>query len=504
MPKTISSPIQSSSLRNRLGLISGPLLFFILLLMPISDGLSAEGQAVLATTVWMAIWWISEAAPLAVTALLPVVLFPVTGGLEAAATTSAFGQPIIFLFLGGFVIALAMEQWNLHRRIAISIVLSVGDNPARMILGFMLATALLSMWISNTATALMMMPIGTAIIQQFREGAASDQSERFGKMLMLSIAYSASIGGMATLIGTPTNAIFVAIVKQLFDVEISFAKWMLIVLPISSLLLGVCWYYLTKITYPIQLHHLGGGKEEIRRMQDELGPMSREEKYVLAVFTLTAICWITRSLLLVRLLPGLNDTAIAIAGGIALFLIPARTRQSPMLMTWKDTTQLPWGILLLFGSGLTIAAGFRSSGLAQWIGEQLTAIGTIELLLIILIVVAMINFLTEITSNVATASVMLPILASLSVAIGVHPYGMMLGACVAASCAFMLPVATPPNAVVFGSGLVTIRDMSRTGLWMNLISVVLLTLFVYYLFPLIWDIDLQVLPDAFRTEVSIP
>ncbi len=499
MPKTARSTQSTTTWRNRIGLVSGPLLFLLLLCMPTPAGLSFEGQAVLATTVWVAVWWISEAAPLAATALLPVILFPLTGGLEAMATTAAYGHPIIFLFLGGFVIALAMEKWNLHRRIAISIIVAVGDNPARMILGFMLATALLSMWISNTATALMMLPIGTAIIAQFSQGGSPAQSEQFGKALMLSIAYSASIGGMATLIGTPTNAIFAAVAKQLFDVEITFARWMLVGFPVSCLLLGVCWYYLVRIAFPIQGTHLTGGQSEIIRMREALGPMSREEKYVSLVFFFVAFCWITRSFLLASILPNLNDTAIAVMGAVALFLIPAHQPEHRTLMIWEDTKKLPWGILLLFGGGLAIAAAFRGSGLAEWVGGQLTAVGTIDLLFIILLVVAMINFLTEITSNVATATVMLPILASLSVAIGVHPYGMMLGACVAASCAFMLPVATPPNAVVFGSGMISIKDMSRTGIWMNLLSIVLLTLFVYYIFPLIWGIDLQTLPAAFQS-----
>lgn len=483
------------------GLLLGPLLFALILLLPAPAGMEAPARAVLACTAWIAAWWILEPVPIPVTSLLPIVLLPLTGGLQVGATTAAYGNPLIFLFLGGFVLALALEEWNLHKRIALTIIMWVGTNQQKIVLGFMAATGVLSMWISNTATAMLMMPIGMAIVLQigtFKGIGKMGQENSFGKALMLGIAYAASIGGMGTLIGTPANAIFAAIVKEMFGQEVSFARWMLLGIPLSLVLIVLCWYYLVRIAFPLQTEDTGG-KKGIEQQLQALGPVQPEEKRMATVFILTAIAWISRSYLLNPLVPALDDSMIAMAAAVAIFVIPAPSKGNRQgLLTWEAAPKLPWGILLLFGGGLAIAAGFQQSGLASYIGTQLTQLQGLSLLGIILAIVLLMNFLTEVTSNTATATMMLPILASLAVAIEVHPYGLMAAAGLASSCAFMLPVATPPNAVVFSSGYIRMQDMVKTGFWLNLVSILVISLFIYFLMPLLWGISLQELPASFR------
>lgn len=489
--------IQSFS-KSKIGLFLGPLLFLFIILLPPAEDMNLEARAVLAVTIWVAVWWITEAVPIPVTSLLPIILFPVTNALDLQTTTEAYGNPIVFLFLGGFIIALAMEKWNLHRRIAINIVKTIGTNKKNIVMGFMVATAFLSMWISNSATAMMMLPIGVAIILQLsavKEEEETFFSGNFGKALMLAIAYSASIGGLATLVGTPTNAVLAAIVKQLYNIDITFAQWMYMAFPLVIILLFVCWYYLVNLAFPLKNTKNSSGKEELERQVKSLGRISWEEKCVLAVFILTAFLWITRSFILDQIFTGLDDSMIAIFGAVLLFIIPASKEKGNFILGWEISRELPWGILLLFGGGLAIASGFKISGLAEWIGIQMSMIKGVELIIILVFLVTVINFLTEITSNVATATMMLPILASLAVAIEVHPFGPMVAAGMAASCAFMLPVATPPNAVVFGSGYIKMIDMVKAGFWLNIISIVVITLYVYYLLPVLWNIDLETLPD---------
>ncbi|MBV6647529.1 MAG: SLC13/DASS family transporter, partial [Cyclobacteriaceae bacterium] len=462
-------------------------------------GLSAAGQSVLASTAWIAIWWITDAIPIAATSLLPVVLFPLTGSVDIKSTTTTYYSPLIMLFLEGFIIALAIEKWNLHQRIALNIIKLIGTNSSRIVLGFMIATGFLSMWISNTATALMMLPIGMAIAKKIGDLQIGDHGESiksFDKSLMLAIAYAASIGGMATLIGTPTNAIFSAVSIELYGREISFAEWFSFGLPISVLLIVIGWIYLTKVMFKSNLEGIVAAKEEINEQVKLLGRLTYEERSVLIVFSLTALAWILRSFVLVKFLPGINDTTIAIFGGLALFVFPSKDK-SVKLMDWETVKKLPWGVLLLFGGGLTIALGFKSSGLADWLGGRLSGLNQFHFGLILLVVVIIVNFFTEITSNVATASVLFPILASLSESIGVHPFGLMAGACVASSCAFMLPVATPPNAIAYSSGYLKMSDMMRTGIWMNIISSFILFLCIYFLMPIAWDIDLLEFPVGF-------
>ncbi len=481
--------------RQNVGLIAGPVAFLLILLGYHPEGLSKEANAVLASSTWIAIWWITEAIPIAVTALLPIVLFPLSGGLALKSTTAAYGHKLIFLFVGGFILAIVIEKWHLHRRMALQIINLIGSSVVNIILGFMLATAFLSMWISNTATAVMMMPICMAIIKQLQDNPATVENENriFGKALLLGIAYSASIGGMATLIGTPPNLVLAGVVEKTYNVEITFAQWFQFGLPIAIVLLFLCWVYLTRYAFHFRQKSFPGGRAEIQRQLKALGPMSYEEKLILLVFVLTAFCWISRSFLLKPLLPAIDDTIIAIASAIVVFLLPTKDRQQ-QLLNWKEAVQLPWGILLLFGGGMALAAGFEASGLAQWIGDQMASFENIALLLLVFLLIIIINFLTEITSNTATTAMLLPVLAPMAITIGVHPYLLMVAATVAASCAFMLPVATPPNTVVFGAGYLRIPDMVRVGVWMNILSIILLTLMVYYVLPVLWQFDPRSIP----------
>lgn len=469
-------------IRKRIGLVIGPILFCIVFFGSPFEGLDQEANSVLACTLWIATWWLSEALPISATALLPIVLLPLTGGATIAQTTAAYGDKMLYLFLGGFVIAIGMQRWNLHRRIAIEIISAVGTNAQLIVLGFMLATGLLSMWISNTATTLLMVTIGTALIAEMKE-LTGKSGKMFFKALLLGIAFSASIGGVATLVGTPTNPIFVSIANQLYQQEFSFASWLAFALPFSLVMLGVCWLVLTRFVFQLHKVDVSVGKEMILKEKEALGKMGQEEKAIAIVFLITAILWITRSFVLNQFIPGINDTVIAIAAALTLFIIPSKTKKGKPLLTWGEAEKLPWGVIILFGGGLSIAAAFQSSQLAEWLGLQLTGVSELPLFLIILIVSLTVNFLTEVTSNVATASIMLPVLASLAEAIGVHPFFLMVPATMAASCAFMLPIATGPNAIVFSSGELKMGDMVRSGVWLNITSSILISVLVYFVLP---------------------
>ncbi|HEX6594277.1 MAG TPA: DASS family sodium-coupled anion symporter [Bacillota bacterium] len=495
---------------QKIGLILGPLLFFLILFFFSPEGLSKEGIGVLASTTWIAVWWMTEAIPIPAASLLPIVLFPLLGSLTIEETTAAYGSDVIFLFMGGFMIALAMEKWDLHRRIALNIISIIGTNTDRIILGFMIATGFLSMFISNTATALMMVPIGLAVIYQISEALkdhpsidTSKENFGFGKALMLSIAYSASIGGVATLIGTPPNAVLAGVIKKTYGIELSFAKWMMFGVPVAIVFMFVAWFYLVKIAYPLKVKEMPGGKEVIDEEKEKLGAPSFEEKSVFFIFILAALSWIFRSAILEKIIPNINDAIIAMTFAIILFLIPSKNKEGDRLLDWNTAVKLPWGILLLFGGGLAIAEGFSTSGLSEWFGGQLTALQGINIVVVLLVVSALVLFLTEITSNTATATMMYPIMISLAVALEIHPYAVMVAAAVSASCAFMLPVATPPNAVVFGSGYLRIPDMAKAGLLLNIVGTFIITLAVYYLLPIVWGIDITELPVEFLKPQSI-
>ncbi len=466
--------------------ILGPLVFVSTFFLSTPDEMSENGFRLLGVILWMAIWWISEVVPIAVTALLPIILFPSLNILNIQETGSNYGHKYIFLFIGGFILANAIQKWNLHKRIALNIILKIGGSTDKIILGFMLATGFLSMWISNTATTVMMLPIALSVINQLNDHPATLENENkvFGKALMLGVAYSASAGGIATLIGTPPNLIFAGFAQDNFNIEISFFQWMKIGLPISIVLMVFIWLLLTKYAFKLNKVGFPGGKEEIKRLLFKMGKISNEEKKILFVFTLTILCWIFRKNTINLLIPNFDDSMIAISSAIILFILPSKDKKEPILK-WKDAVTIPWGILLLFGGGLSIAKGFQSTGLDIWIGEQLTFMTFTNSFIIILIVVAGVNFLTEMTSNMATTAMLLPVMIPIANLMQINPYLLLVGTTLAASCAFMLPVATPPNAVVFGSRLLKISDMVKAGIMINIFSIILILIMVYFGIPLI-------------------
>ncbi len=488
---------------QKIGLFLGPLLFALVAFFFSPEDLSYEGKMVLAVTLWVATWWITEALPIPATSLLPIVLLPVTGALEGAKVTASYGDPNVFLFLGGFVIAIAMERWELHRRIALTIISFVGTSTSNIVLGFMLATGFISMWVSNTAAVMMMLPIGTAITYQVSQAlknskeSFADEELKFNKALLFAIGFSGSIGGLGTLIGTPPNTILAAIIKELYGYQISFAEWMLYAMPVVLVLVLVTWLYLTKVAFPIKLKHIPGGKELIRNEKKKLGSIRYEEGMVLVVFLLAAFMWITRTFLWQDIIPGINDTMISIGAAILLFMIPAKN-VGGRILDWGASKELPWGVLLLFGGGLAIAAGFKETGLASWIGNQLVVLNGLHFIVIIIATTGIVLFLTEITSNTATATMILPALGALALALDIHPFALMVPAAMAATCAFMLPVGTPPNAIIFATGKIKIIEMVKTGFWVNIFALILIVVATYFLLPLVWGIDLNVFPSEFK------
>ena len=485
---------------KQIGIYLGPVMFFLTLLFFNPPGLNDTSRAVLASSLWIAIWWITEALPIAVTALLPMILFPLTGGMELADTTAAYGHKLVFLTLGGFIIAIAIEKWNLHKRIALHIISYIGTDLKMIILGFMVATAFLSMWISNTATSVMMLPIGIVIIKQIQDNSdfSGSASNTFAKALMLSIGYSASIGGVSTLIGTPTNMVLAGAISQIYDYEISFLEWFIFGFPLSIMILFFSWYYLTRIAFSFEQKRLPGGRAEILKLKKDLGKITFEQKAVSFVFFAAAFCWITKNFLLKNIFPRIDDTIISIFFATLLFLINVKGKKEKILK-WEDTQRLPWGVLLLLGSGMSFAKAVDSSGLSVWVGTQISAFGTMNLFLLLVLLITVVNFLTEIASNMATIAMMLPILAPIALEFDLHPFVLMVAAAAAASCAFMLPVATPPNAVVFGSGYLKINDMVKNGFLLNLTSIVIIALMVYFALPILWDL----VPDEFPKSLNI-
>ena len=478
-------------------LLLGPALFsiFFFIVGPF-EGMTSESHGIFCSVLWIASWWITEAIPIPVTSLLPLVLFPVTGGYDLGLTASAYGNDIIYFYLAGFFIAIAMEKWNLHQRIALTIISIVGTNKKNMILGFMLATAFLSAFLSNTSTSIMMLPIGIAIISQVSKSKKYNHSN-FGKVLMLGIAYSASIGGFSTLYGTPPNLILKSNIQQFFNYTIDFDQWFLLALPLSITLLFICWVYLVNFSFSLSSES-SISKNQIINKLNELGKIKYEEVIVLIIFSLFVITLLLKRKIQVYII-SIDDTIIAIFYAILLFIFNSKDGNKKII-SWKDSAKLPWGIVLLFGGGLSLAAAMQGSGLTLWIGEKLYGLNTFSVIIIVLSIVFVVNFLTEITSNLATVSMILPILATLSITLGLHPFVIMISATIAASCAFMLPVATPPNAVVFGSGYLRIKDMIKTGFFMNLISILLVTLYVYYILPEILGIDITVFPESFKKD----
>ena len=468
----------------------GPLLFFIILILDAPNGMSNEGFRLLGIIIWMAVWWISEVVPIAVTSLLPIILFPSLNILNIQETGANYGHKYIFLFIGGFILANAIQKWNLHKRIALNIILKIGGSTEKIILGFMLATGFLSMWISNTATTVMMLPIALSVINQLKDHPETLENENkvFGKALMLGVAYSASAGGIATLIGTPPNLIFAGFIQENFNIEISFFQWMKIGFPVSIILMLFIWWFLTKYAFKLNKTGFPGGKEEIKKILSKMGKINNEEKKILIVFTLTILSWIFRKNTINLIIPNFDDSMIAISSAIILFILPSKNNKEP-IMKWKDALTIPWGILLLFGGGLSIAKGFQATGLDHWIGDQLSFLTFSSSLLVIFLIIAGVNFLTEMTSNMATTAMLLPVMIPIANIMQINPFLLLVGTTLAASCAFMLPVATPPNAVVFGSKLLKISDMVKAGILINIFSIIIILIMVYFGMPIFWNLS---------------
>jgi solute carrier family 13 (sodium-dependent dicarboxylate transporter), member 2/3/5 len=487
-------PEERRNIGERVGLWLGPVVFLLLLLLPPPEGMPLAAWRTAAGAALMAIWWVSEAVPISATALLPLVVFPLLGVLPIGEAAAAYGNPIIFLFMGGLILALAMERWELHRRIALAVVRAVGVEPHRLVLGVMVATACISMWVSNTATAVMMLPIALSVANLARSegaGPAEAADPHFALNLMLGVAYASSIGGFGTLIGTPPNALLAGFMLESYGVEIGFGQWMLLGVPLVVVTLPLSWLLLTRVFYPIRLREIPGGREEIERAYRALGPISPAERRVAALFALTALLWIFRPAI-GDAVPGLDDAGIAVAAALLLFLVPAGGGKGP-LMDWKTAERLPWGVLILFGGGLSLAAAVSATDLADWIGAAMSGLGWAPFAMVLAVTVVIV-FLTELTSNTATAATFLPLTASIAVGLGENPLLLAIPAALAASAGFMMPAGTPPNAIVYGSGYVTIGQMARAGVWINLLFIVAIVALMYTVGPWAFGIEPGVLP----------
>jgi solute carrier family 13 (sodium-dependent dicarboxylate transporter), member 2/3/5 len=482
-------------LRQWSGWILGPLLLAITCLTVPPEGLSVTGWRTAGAGLLMAVLWITEAIPIPATALLPLVLFPALGLSDIQGAAAPYAHPIIFLFLGGFIIALAMQRWNLHRRVAINLIGVMGVRQTRIIAGFLLASALVSMWVSNTATALMMLPIALSVVQLVPAGMrASGPMRSFGTALMLAVAYGATTGGMATLIGTPPNALLAAFASTTYKINLGFAQWMLIGVPITLVTLPIVYFVLTRISFRLGRSEVEGMAELVRREKARLGRFSRGEVAVAVVFTLTALGWVFQPLL-VRVVPLLSDTTIAIGGALLLFLIPIRARQGEFVMNWEATKKLPWEVLLLFGGGLSLAGNIERHGLSKYLGQLCAGLEGIPVIFAIAMICFGILLLTELTSNTATAATFLPIVAAVALSMGQNPLLFLIPTALAANCSYMMPVGTPPNAIVFGSGLLRLPEMAKAGVLLNLILVPVIVALVWLLAPLVFGVELGVLPD---------
>lgn len=471
------------------GFIFGLLVFIVMQILPTPEGLSSEGWSVAAIVSLMAIWWATEAIPVAVTALLPLALFPIIGIVSFKEAALPYANPNIYLFLGGFMLALAIERSGLHKRMALHMIIGAGSSGPKLIGGFMTIAALISMFVMNTSTTLMLLPIGLAVcsvVTKTIPNLTQKEITFFDTSLMLGIAYAATIGGMSTLVGTAPNIVFSAFMQETYGIEISMIQWMTLGVPLAIVMLYSAWVILTKFVFPTSFVTSDETKMHLRNMLSEQGRLSKDEKKISIIFGLTALAWMFRTILdNYEMFAGLTDAGIAIISAILLFMIPSSSSKGELL-DWNQSNKLPWGLLILFGGGLSIAAQINSSGLGIWIGEGLSVLSTVPPIFLIFAVAALIIFLTEITSNVATTSTFLPVFGAVAVGIGVLPVALTVPVCLAASCAFMLPVATPPNAIVYGSGKFTIATMMKAGFALNIIGIFVVTFFAYFLAPKIF------------------
>ena len=474
-----------------LGLAVG-LVLGILVYLAMPGDVPQEARLTAATAVLMAVWWMTEALPIPATALVPLIVFPTLGSTPLDDVGASYGNNVIFLFMGGFLLALAMQRWNLHRRMALLTVRLIGTRPPQMIAGFMIATGFLSMWVSNTATAVMMLPIGISVlllvnktsdaiddpVDADEEAAATPVKSNFGTALMLGIAYAASIGSLGTIIGTPPNTLLVGYMASEHDVQIGFGQWMIVGVPLAVVLMAACWFLLTKVLFKPEIDEIPGGRKLIDDELAKLGTTSAGERRVLVIFVLAALAWVFVPLVTDWVgadTPPITDAGIAMAVGVLLFLLPAGAARGVRLLDWDSALKLPWGVLLLFGGGLALSAQFSSSGLTEWIGEVASGLGGLPVVLLVVLFAAGILFLTELTSNTATAATFLPVAGGIAMGMGMDPLLLAIPVALAATCAFMLPVATPPNAIAYGSGYVSIPQMIKGGIWLNLFGLVLNT-----------------------------
>ena len=470
---------------KKIGLLLGPLLFFIIKFLPITL-VSEKGDAVIAIAVWMVVWWITETVHIAVTALLPLILFPLLKVMPIADVGANYGSPIIFLFFGGFILALALEKVNLHRRIALTIVKLTGTTPEKVVLGFMLATAFMSMWISNTASTVVMLPIAISVIKLLIDDkdGFTKRDKNFALSIMLGIAFAANAGGIATVIGTPPNSVLIGLLENEYNIQISFLTWMSFGFPFSLIMIMAVYFVLVKWMFPCKGILFTSSANLIHQELEKLGKISAKEKRVLTIFAITVFLWITRTVIN-DLLPGLklSDTIISLIGAVALFAIPLNIKKGIFVLDWNDTSKLAWGILLLFGGGLALAKGMASSGLVSLITDAIAA-GEFNILLTVSLLIILMLFMTELMSNVALVAVLAPVVAGIAIGLNIPILNLLIPVTMASSCAFMLPMATPPNAIVFASGYVKVNQMVRAGIVLNLIAVGLLILYYQFVIPL--------------------
>lgn len=473
---------------QRIGRVAGPLAFLLMLATAgFQDTMPPSAWRVAAVGIWMAIWWATEAIPVAVTAFLPLVVFEPLGISSLRDAAAPYANPTIFLFMGGFMLALAIERWNLHRRISLAILDRTGTDGRRLVGGFMLVAALLSMWIANTSTTMMLLPIVLSVASVLREnvtGVSKRSLDNFQVLMLLGIAYAASIGGLATLVGTPTNALMVAYMGDTYGLQISFARWMAVGIPITAIMLPVAWLLLTRVVFPVTIPASKAVDEHLGELRQELGPMSVAERRVAIIFALVVTCWMLRLPLSSLLgLSGVSDAGIVMAAAVLLFMVPSGGGSSPPLLLWQDTSRLPWGVLILFGGGLSLAAAVSNSGLALWLGESLAPLNAFGTAVLVVASVTLVIYLTELTSNVATTATLLPVMGAIAVQAGVPPIVLTVPITIAASCAFMLPVATPPNAIVFSTGAISIPQMVKAGFMLNLLGIVIVSLISIFVAP---------------------
>ncbi|GMN07137.1 DASS family sodium-coupled anion symporter [Croceitalea sp. MTPC5] len=474
-------------LSKKIGLICGPILFLILINLPFQL-ISEMGDAVIAVAIWMLVWWISEAVSISVTALLPLLLFPLLKILPIADVGANYGSPIVFLFFGGFVMALALEKVNLHKRIALNIIRLTGTTPNKVVLGFMIATAALSMWISNTASTVVMLPIALSVINLLinDEDGFTKNDKNFALSVMLGIAFSANAGGIATVIGTPPNSVLIGLLENEYNIQISFLKWMALGLPFSVVMISITYLVLVKLMFPNRNLKFNASKEVIQVELQKLGPTSGKEKMVLGIFAVTVFLWIFRTLIN-QLFPslGLSDTMISIFAAISLFALPYNLKKGDFIIHWKDTSKLAWGILILFGGGLALAKGMSVSGIVDIVATSI-ANSEISILFTASLLILLMLFMTELMSNVALVAVLAPVVAGIAIGLEIPILYLLIPVTMASSCAFMLPMATPPNAIVFASGYVKVPQMARAGVLLNLIAVVLLILVFQFVIPILF------------------